>query len=325
MSPAELISTMNETPENTPESTPENPVDNKASQQGGEPVAAASPGPQPGRTPLSAFPTLIVQFWDKVLKWVSTMMNIPRFEGLSRLAVVAGNWAILATSLLALLLGLVLAIKLDSFRLFLGGIGFVILLSVLHYSATKFIDSGRKLIEASPTRVSTYAFPSSLALISLVLSLVVLLGSLVAAVQLENFNFLLQGVAGFVILIFLVWLAVNPELTATRIGDSTSAGEEAISVISFLMKALLRMVPILFGVVSVLAGVALLVALVQSFGSGLSGVKAMQSAMFGGVLGLWGAGLPFIGFLVFILYYLIIDVIRAILEIPRKLERRGSE
>lgn len=303
-----------------PEETPADEAGSKKEPVGGTTTESSDTGTaKPKGGALEGLPTATVRCWEGVLTRISGMMDVERFHWVSALAARIGNWAVLVSSVIALLLGLVLAIKMDSFRPFLGGIGFVVLLSVLHYSAVKFIDSGKKLIAASPSQVSTDAFPHSVALISLVCSLVVLIGGIVMAIQAESLQIFLQAVPGFFILLFLVWLAVNPALTETRVAAIDSAGEEAISVISFFMKAFLRMVPILFGVLTVWGGVVLLVAIFQSFGSEFAELKAMQTALYGGVVLLWGAGLPFAAFLGFILYYLIIDVIRSILVIPGKL------
>lgn len=262
--------------------------------------------------------TVCVRCWDAVLDRTSGLLAVDRFTSLSTLANRLGNWAVLVSSVLALLLGLILAIKMEAIQPLLTAIGFLLALSVLHYSAVKFIPTGKALIEASPSQVSTDAFPKSIALISLVGALVVLFGGIATAFQLESLNVFLQSVPGFFILLFLFWLAIHPELTHTRVKPTDSPGEEAISVVSFFMKAALRMVPILFGVLSVWGGVVLFVALVRSFGSDFGAMKGMTTGLYGGMLLLWGAGLPFATYLAYILYHLLIDVIRSILKIPER-------
>jgi hypothetical protein len=280
---------------------------------------AAEGGPETPKThsfPVETMPTVCVRFWEAVLGRISAIMDENRFHALAGLATRLGNWAVLVGSILALFLGLVLAIKAEGFQPLLSAIGFVLMLSVLHYSAVKFLDSGKQLIEASPTQISTDAFPRSVALISFVSAVVVLVGSIVSAIQIDSMKVFLQAVPGFFVLLFLVWLAINPGLTATKVAPTDSAGDEAIAIVSFFMKALLRMVPILFGVLTIWGCVILIVGIVQSFGSGFAAMKGVQTGLFGGTLLLWGTGLPFAAFLGFVVYYLIIDVIRSILRIP---------
>lgn len=269
--------------------------------------------------PVDTLPTICVRFWEVVLQRVGKIMDEGRFHALATLATRLGNWAVLVASVLALFLGLILAIKMEGLQPLFTAIGFVLVLSVLHYSAVKFLDSGKQLINASPTQVSTDAFPRSVALISLVGAIVLLLGSIVSAIRMESLNGFLQAVPGFFVLLFLVWLAINPSLTGTKIAETGSVGDEAIAIVSFFMKAFLRMVPILFGVLTIWGGVVLLVAIVQSFGSGFAAMKGMRTGLFGGMVLLWGTGLPFVAFLGFVVYYLLIDVIRSVLRIPGNL------
>jgi len=259
--------------------------------------------------------TICVRCWDLVLKRVSTVLAAERFHSLSTLAVRLGNWAVLASSFLALLLGVVLAIRMEAFTPLLSALGFILALNVLHYSAVKFIPTGKGLIELSPSQVSTDAFPRSIALISLTGGLVLFFGGLAAAFQMESIDPFLQAMPGFFILIFLFWLAIHPELTYTRVQPTDAPGEEAISVVSFFMKAALRMVPILFGVLTIWGGLMLLVSLFRSFGSDGGALAGMTSGMYGGMVLLWGTGLPFATYLAFILYHLLIDLIRSILKI----------
>jgi hypothetical protein len=304
-------------PENTPSPSESEPAPAKKKSTPREiPDSAAQEAPKSPSFPVETLPTICVRFWEAVLGRISAVMDEGRFHSLAGLATRLGNWAVLAASVLALFLGLVLAIKMEGFQPLWSALGFVLVLSVLHYSAVKFLDSGKQLIEASPTQVSTDAFPRSVALISLVAAIVLLVGSIVSAVQMESMKVFLQAVPGFFVLLFLVWLAINPGLTGTKVAPTDSAGDEAIAIVSFFMKALLRMVPILFGVLTIWGGVVLLVAIVQSFGSDFAAMKGMRTGLFGGMVLLWGTGLPFAAFLGFVLYYLLIDVIRSILRIP---------
>lgn len=304
-------------PEQTP--SPEEAEPAPAEKQSSKPETADTGGseaPKAPAFPVETLPTVCVRFWEVVLGRISAIMDEKRFHSLASLATRLGNWAVLVASVLALFLGLVLAIKMEGFQPLLSAIGFVLLLSVLHFSAVKFLDSGKQLIDASPTQVSTDAFPRSVALISFVGAIVLLVGSITTAIQLDSMKVFLQAVPAFFVLLFLVWLAINPELTGTKVAPTDSAGDEAIAIVSFFMKALLRMVPILFGVLTIWGGVVLLVATVQSFGSDFAAMKGMRTGLFGGMVLLWGTGLPFAAFLGFVVYYLIIDVIRSILRIP---------
>jgi hypothetical protein len=111
---------------------------------------------------------------------------------------------------------------------------------------------------------------------------------------------------------------------AVSIDPGTSAGEEALGVYGFLLRLGLRTVPVVFGigVVSTLIlllydGYALLAdKLVLAEGHPPAAV-ALQAI--GQAVGF--AALPFAAYLFYLFYHLIVEVLRALLALPGKLDR----
>jgi hypothetical protein len=119
-----------------------------------------------------------------------------------------------------------------------------------------------------------------------------------------------------------VWLCLNPSLLNINILPASTAGEEAIGVLTFVMKTLLRLVPIAFGVGVIVGDFQILAAIIRLLRNAeFSIIGASSSAWL--VLG--SAALPLIGYVLFVLNYLVLDVVRAILAIPAKLDVVGGK
>jgi hypothetical protein len=123
------------------------------------------------------------------------------------------------------------------------------------------------------------------------------------------------GVGGLALFDAVAFIALHPTLTNTSVGESLSAGEEAIGLLSFLVKIVVRIVPIAFGVGTVIGTVGLLFGAVSVVRTGL--LTAGRDSL--GLIALC-ACLPFASYVFFAFYHLSLDILRAILELPRKLE-----
>ncbi|MCD4726360.1 MAG: hypothetical protein K8R46_01770, partial [Pirellulales bacterium] len=100
----------------------------------------------------------------------------------------------------------------------------------------------------------------------------------------------------------------------------SDAGEEAIGIVTFLFKALMRLVPVAFGA-GVICGTLLLGFACYLPFSGEGGLSVVQPtwnmAAYSLIL---SALLPLAAYLLFLLYYLLHDLCRAILALPSKLD-----
>ena len=140
---------------------------------------------------------------------------------------------------------------------------------------------------------------------------------------------LLPGVITAAVLLFAAGIALNPGLCQVEIQEST-AGEEAIGIASFFGKASLVVQPLLFGLFA-LGGTLAICASFFSASAANSVAGALQAVPGAGALA--GAGsaallviaclLPALYYLGFLVLYLHLDLLRAILGIPRKLDRLG--
>jgi hypothetical protein len=109
------------------------------------------------------------------------------------------------------------------------------------------------------------------------------------------------------------------------VAPQARAGEEAIGVLTFLVKAVLQLVHVAFG-----AGVALSLVMLgyvcsQAFSGteGLLIVKFTEPVALMGVI--YSAALPLIAYLTFLFYSLLLDLCRAVLVTPSKLDKLAEK
>jgi len=218
----------------------------------------------------------------------------------------------------------IMGVKRDSLGTLLTGLGLALLLLVLQYTAARFIPVIENLSRAGAARLSSGAFLDCTALLAMTVGLSVLVTLDIEAIRFKDYAGILTGLTWFVACEFAGFSALNPGTMAVSIDPGTSAGEEALGVYGFLLRLGLRTVPVVFGigVVSTLIlllydGYALLAdKLVLAEGHPPAAV-ALQAI--GQAVGF--AALPFAAYLFYLFYHLIVEVLRALLALPGKLDR----
>ena len=304
-----------------------------APQAGPAQPAAGAPAPQPqaaafsvkeiaagaGAAAVRAFhacrsnPRRSVQAIESLLDWTRRIAPPETFEKVSSWGAAYGHAAIVAAQVLCLVFGLFAAIRLASGSILVKGIGGAALLVILQYTADKFLNAGESLIKACPSRLASTAFLDCLSVLTEIFGVLVFLGSLVRAAGPEPWTVVLQGFAVWALTDAVAYVALQPSLVNTTVSGDMRAGEEAIGILSFLLKAVLKIVPIAFGIGAVIGCVGLLLSTLSVLinADARSGEKAFFIVM-------GCACLPFFSYVLFVFYHLAIDVLQAILSIPRE-------
>ncbi len=304
--------------------------------------------------------------FDVLLELARPQFTMQFIELTSRIFTWGGHYGLYFAMLLLLLFRLLLGVKLNEVNTILMGTAQVVFLVVLQYTALRYFGAMDRLNRSTPARMCSAAFLDCYALLNVVGGLVVLLGLTVLAVQTGLYWLVLPAIGAFILCQYVAVLALNPEALNLTIASEATAGEEALGVLSFLVKLGMRLVPVAFGVGVIGGTMMLLYAAVLLFAppEGLDeiaefvGVERMEEAMGPGgrpVSGDEGAGsseggptgeeilamlparvtaatastilivsaaLPFLAYLGFLFSYLSIDVLRAILAMPGKLEEK---
>jgi len=234
-----------------------------------------------------------------------------------RVARQAGHLAYIAAALLLVLAFLILGIRGDSFRIFFTGL-FLILpaAAILHFLAVLFLDAGENLLRKSPSELASPAVLSFLALLFLLGSVGFFLSSLYGVIVGTSFATfgVRMGIAA--VLLYACGVALNPETVHVGPGENMTAGEEALGIGMFLVKLPVRLVPFLFGVGSAVGVCATLYLLYLAIARAPAIDEVSDIAR--NVLGV--ALLPFAVYVGFALSYLAVELLRAILRTPAKIE-----
>lgn len=273
--------------------------------------------------------------FDRLLDAVRVRFPANAVDSTWRLFGLIGHYALYAAMGMSLAVGLILARAERNYLWLLGAVGMIVLLAVLQYAARRFIVALDRLTRAVPCQLSSSAFLDCYALFYMILGLVVMLVLAVVAVHANNYVFILPGMAAFIFCQYAALLALTPEMLSLSIASDTGPGEEALGILAFLVKSATRLVPVAFGVGVIWGTIYLIRASVMVFypsrslgalehttsSEQLRHLPAEVWAYDGAITIVAFALLPLVMYLVFLFSHLLIDLLRALLALPAKLER----
>lgn len=262
---------------------------------------------------------MVVRYLERMIAWIRSSMATVPVDGLLDRLVHYGNLAAVAAMGLALVYGLLGAVRHLVFAPIPRAVGFVLLLAAFQYAANKFMTAGRHLMTATPSRLSSPAFLNTVAMVHAVVAVVSLVGGLLLSVQERSFSVLIS--AWFIALVAygIAFISLYPDRINVDVDPGVGAGEEALGILSFAIKLVVRLIPFVYGVGMIIGALALLGACFSRLGPQGYGMLGWQ----GSRLLLSAAAFPLAGYLAFILYQLALDVLRAILVLPGKLDALG--
>ena len=242
-----------------------------------------------------------------------------------------GYFIVLAGAALGLVQAIVAGIRGGTFNSIVTALGSGIVIAgavaVLQYVAFRFFTANETLVKNNPSRVGSAAFLDCVALICLVGAFAAVVGGVFGSIAFVSITPLVPGVIGAAVLLFGAGIALNPQLCNVETAES-SAGEEAIGLASFFGKAALVVQPVLFGLLALGGTVAICLSFFNSSAAESITSCLQQIPFAGAIAGAGGAALlviacllPVFYYIAFLVLYLHLDLLRAILGIPRKLDR----
>ena len=299
---------------------------------GGVPGAPAPRPVAPGK-PFDPFQfaTILGETVAAVLKLVSGWLTPALFKRSLSIAERYGHIAVLIGSALGLVVALINSIRTSTMSsFFVGGVGFVLLIAVAQFSAMRFISAGAGLIATSPTRLNSKSFLECVGLFAVLGAVTVLIGGIIGAIRQDSFLPVIPAVLVAVFLTYFALVALHPAELNVNLEPGASAGEEAISIFSFFSKAGLRLTPLFFCLFTMLGAIATIFSMSERGAMASEqmlafiplpfGSATMAGASVGTAVLLFGCLLPVLNYLAFLLSYLVIDLLRAQLSIPGKLD-----
>ena len=295
------------------------------------PLSAPVLPPPPPASPHRSWPagTMMGDFVASLLDRIARWLNPAFVERSLAFARDTGQFAVLVGGALTLLYAIYAAIKFNSFALFLTGLGLVAALAVAQFAATRFLNAAVRTIANTPSRIGSPAFLECAGLLILLGAAGSLLGGLVTSIQVTSIIPLLPAVFFTATLVYFGAIALHPKLVNVEPGDGT-AGEEAIGLLSFFCKTGLKLVPLFFLLLAVGGDLAIIASFFssgQAFASSIGSVLQTVPLPMGVPYGLTGSAvvlvaclLPLVAYFIFLLQYLLLDVLRAVLCVPAKLD-----
>jgi len=256
---------------------------------------------------------------DGVILKFRQVLSVSFFEKNNSFAKTASVWATPAAALLGLLIGVVAAIKNDSFVLCLLGMLWVVTVAIAYYIGNRFLTVCENSLKNNETSISSSDYLDVCGLIFIASLCSTVFWGFYSSVKFSEFSILILTAGISIALIYYVCLLLNPQLISTRVVENNSAGEDALAIVMIMYKAGVKLATIMFGGLTTIGALFLLYFLYLVISS------TRNSFMFSDLSSLSGAGLVLFGllyplgiYLVFIFVYLIVDLCKAVLSLGKK-------
>jgi hypothetical protein len=254
------------------------------------------------------------------VRWASSAVQI---EAIGELFGLLGHHVLYAAIVLVVGMGILQAVKgAGSYVAVVAGAVAAVALAVLQYTARRSCGALHRTSGTAGAALASRTVPDCFALLAALGGLLVLAGAVVGAVEAAQYTPVLYGLAGLAVCAYAALVALNPEALGVAIAPEAGAAEEAVGVMALMLKIAARVVPVAYGAGVVCATLILIYAYFQVFsaagaaaGAITAGTATVQFFVF--------AGLPLAGYLAFLLGCLLIELARAVLRVPGKLDALG--
>ncbi len=259
-------------------------------------------------------------------KWIDKLLDLLRrgyfsdfFDKNEKWLVMCGLYGLYISAVLGLIVSIVFPIRYTiPFGYSIGiGISWIFLCIVTHYTAYKFLPNIPKILNSTPTKMSSQAFLDSFAIITGVGGIIALFGGLYLWARTTSFDPFIFGLFIFIFCEYLLSLSLNPKILNIEITEKTTAGEEFIGLLSFFIKSFLKLIPIMFGsgiIFSIISMIELLFMKIEYMPEMMAKFTQVGSLTAIGLL-------PIFGYLFFLMYYFTIDFAASVMSIPQKLDK----
>lgn len=259
--------------------------------------------------------------FDAVIDGARPHFNPHFVEATAGIFRACGSYCLPLAAILVVVFSAIATTKTSVLHHVLWGVVSMLLLLVLQYVAGKSLAAIDELNRTTSGRLASSLVPDAVATLSLVAGIAALLGSIATAIETSNYLLILGGVAGFFVCAYLSVIALHPSILHIAIAPEILTGEEWIGVVTFLLKAILRMTPVAFGAGVVCGGAAIAVQCFLIVTANEAGcVQTMEAARTAQRVLFYAAALPLVAYLVFVAMNLVLNLWRAILCLPGKLD-----
>lgn len=182
---------------------------------------------------------------------------------------------------------------------------------ILGYIADKMLEYVKPTIFQSSTKIVNGAIFDVISVVFGLGGVVAFFVCLCLSIKHENFNICLYGLSILWACGYVLSLSLSPKKTLNiEIIDTATPAETFIGIVSFVVKAVYRLVPAIFGFIMILI-VFNIVSLLGAENLSIFGAYGLIYGICTGTL------MPFCGYLVFLSYYFIVDVFNSFLKMSQ--------
>lgn len=258
------------------------------------------------------------RLFDRFLNRMRTLISERFLEASFRFLRACGNYGLTAAMLIGLGYSVLFAVRTDRLSLVLLGAGGVLALAVLQYTALRIGSALDVLVQSTRHALASNAFLDCFALLNLALGIFGFLALTLFALREGGAVPFAQGLAALIVCTYVAGLSLNPGTLNLHFSPVVTAGEEALGLLAFFLKLFLRLIPLCYGIGIAIGTLGLLGACLFAITGDPAAPTTWALGTNSLILIAGSAALPFAGYLTFILCYLTVDLIRALLTLPEK-------
>lgn len=204
--------------------------------------------------------------FDAILGLLRQYFGSEFINGTLRLFALCGQFGLWASAALVVLAGLTAGLRQSESTEVFVGIVFAAVLVILQYAASRLLFVLERWDRLVHAQLGSSAPTDGLSLLSLFIGVTGLVLFTVVAFRNGAPNLLFLALGVFIVFAYLSLSMLNLEGMNIAIVPETSPAEEALGLLQFCFKMMLRITPVLFGTLILLGFFQLLVAWVISFG-----------------------------------------------------------
>ncbi len=253
-----------------------------------------------------------VRVLDGVLHWTRVLYPPDCWDTFVSRMPTVGHFSLGAAQLLTFFFFLLAGLKSGRSVLIGQGVLWATLLLVLQFAAHKLECVTTDWVRNTPSRLSSAVLPDCLTYFFVLVGLATGGGGAVVAWQVGQWNVIFVGLGGLLLGKAAAFLALHPVLLNVTTGDALRPSEEALGLVQFAGKVMVRLAPVAYGLGSLCGTLGLLL--------GTLGLIVMEPAAVGSGLRLPGFGplcwvtlctaWPLASYLVFAFAQLLVDFLR---------------
>jgi len=213
-----------------------------------------------------------------------------------------------------------LSLKTESGGIVLLAAAVVVALAAFQYGARRSIEALERLNPMPAGYLSSTALTDGIAALSMMAGVILLLALALAAIDSGQFTYIPTGLLLFIVFEHIGFVAAAPPSSGILLEPDASAAEEALGLLAFFLKLMIRATPVLFGVGILWSGMYLLTACFWLFSSSENLIIARGTALYAVIWTFGYAVLPMFAHGLFLVGELLIEIARRFLPPENRLE-----